>query len=120
MWTMRFTQESLNEKRGAGTGLSHAGTRARSALHHQAMLVREEGRQVHEVLVGELLDLHLHDGILALAVLVMTQRRQQVVRVLSREVRKFGAHADAFGPMTCLAGNRLLLAHFGIARGAEG
>src|SRR5258707_125455 len=117
--TMRFMRESLNEKPGAGPGFSHAGTHPRSALHHEPVLVREEGGQVHEVLVGELLDLHLHDGILALAVLVVAQRRQQVVRVLSREVRELRAHADALRAMARLAGRRLLLAHFGIARGAE-
>src|SRR5258708_25510262 len=105
-----------------GFAPSPARRRGSLVLELQAPLGGEVRGQVHHVLGREVLHLLLHDGILALAVLVVLERGLEVVGMLAREVREFGAYADAGLAVARRAfhGLGLLLADLGIARCRRG
>src|SRR5688572_273926 len=105
MWTMRFIARTAGE--------------AGSVLDAEARLLRVVRREVGDVARGEVRHLALHDRVLALPVLVVVHRGDQVVLVLAGEVREFGSGAHTRLAVAGLAGLGLLAADVGIARSGK-
>src|SRR5690348_2762512 len=107
------------KKPGTRPGFHRAAMPA-SVLDVEALLLREVRGEVLDVALGEVRRLADHDRVLAMAVLVVVQRGDDVVLVLPGQVREFGAHADALRAVARLAGRGSLHAGLGIARCGEG